>query len=99
MVDINEFGICNYRLAIKVMSSGKCQCRPKDPCPCPEWLNSMTCRCGVFWELNKAELSKNEEKIVKVIIDKLKLMLENNKRAKSGEIKNNGIQEPKEGVS
>lgn len=83
MVDIEEFGICNFRLARKVMTSGKCQCNPDKKCPCQEWIEKSSCKCGVFWE-KKTELSKSEVKIIKEIKKKLdEMLLLNNKKSLS----------------
>jgi ferredoxin-thioredoxin reductase catalytic subunit len=70
-VDMEAFGIANFKLARKVMKSGNCQCVPKDPCPCEEWTNNGKCHCNVFWNLEERELSKTQVKIIKLIISKL----------------------------
>lgn len=75
-VDMEEFGICNFRLARKVMGSGKCQCKPNDPCPCEEWIKDGKCHCNVFWNLEESDLTKTQVKIIKLIISKLEKKLE-----------------------
>ena len=75
MVNINDFGICNFRLVRKVMGSGKCQCKPDSMCPCSVWIMEGICDCGIFWT-DKKELTKSEIKICEAIRDRLDEMIE-----------------------
>lgn len=82
MVNKDDFGVCNFRLARKVMESGKCQCKPKEKCPCKEWIKDGLCACNVFWDLKTRDLSKTEIKIVELIIEKLDNKIEETLAAK-----------------
>ena len=96
MINIEDFGVCNFRLAVKVMSTGKCQCKPKEKCPCPEWIANMECRCGVFWNLKEKEgnMSKNEIKIVSNLVIKLTELIRSSKSKLSSGGKEIGLQKP-----
>ena len=67
----DDFGIANFRLAVKVMGSGKCQCVPGKACPCKEWLEDKVCDCGVFWDIKETKLTAGQKKILKVIRDNI----------------------------
>lgn len=71
MVVVNDFGIANFKLAQKVMISGKCQCKPKEACPCLEWINEQKCRCGVFWMESSRPLTAGEKKVLLAIKERI----------------------------
>ena len=71
MIDTEDFGVANFRLAVEVMGSGECKCTPGKACPCKEWLEDTVCICGVFWDMNETKFTAGQKKILKAIRDNI----------------------------